>query len=515
MRFKYIPSRMPALAWAAVVPFGGDIVKVYHGNRVECSERFFVSGVWAGKFEDIGFCNSTFFCGTGGVLLQTIDNQSFTPPHTSPQTKINSLIISTNSTPLDALYHLEKDEVLLFSNSFPCLLSVANEELDPNYLGYESAFCSSQFGTKGFVKDIPLKSGKLLFIHRCENIYINNGRIVKIDEKKSGLWFDDYNDYKVKISETVSNLVDNSRSRYRKHVFGLVSTISQGYDAPAVSVWARECGCNEIITFNRPHPDDCGTAIALKLGYQHIFEEDEHSYLKNKGMLEAEGSSCCAGHTFSAFDEITGGKLFFMGTRGDSVWARQNPNVNNDLDFSYGNQFSQACLVSQEHDYRACVVEIPVPMIGSDAWEDIHAISNSEEMLHWSVGGKYDRPIPRRLLEEMGIRRDEFGRKKQGAGSSFHFNTFKSLHKKMSHDSYQSLKHYKQHLNRNRWKWLLFSIRYYWVEMPMYLNHICKKIHIKSPFSTKKCGLVDSPTTNLMILWGVDEMKKRYKEIIL
>ena len=503
---------MPRLAWAAVLPFGSDIMKVYHGNCVECSERFFVSGVWAGNFEEGGFYNSTFFCGTGGVLLQVVDNQTFTPPLLRWS---NSLIISTNTTPLDALYHLEKDDVLLFSNSFPCLLSVADEELDPDYFGHESAFCSSQFGTKGFVREIPLKSGNKLFIHRCENIFIDNGGITKIEHKESGLRFHDYQDYKGKVSETVANLVENSHSKNRKHGFGLVLTISQGYDAPAVSVLARECGCDDVITFNRPHPDDCGTAIAKKLGYQHIFEEDEHRYLKNERLFEAEGSSCCAGHTFSAFDEITGGNLLFMGTRGDSVWARQNPNANNNLDFSYGNQFSQACLACQEHDYQACVVEIPVPMIGADAWEDIHAISNSEEMRPWSVGGKYDRPIPRRLLEEMGIGREEFGRKKQGAGSSFHFNTFNSLRKKMSHDSYQSLRNYRQQLNRNRWKWLLFSIRYYWVEMPMYLTHICKKIHIKSPFSTKKCGLVDSPTTNLMILWGVDEMKKRYKEIIL
>lgn len=81
MQIQFKLSPMPAMAWAAVITKGNENVKVYHGNRVECSERFFVSGVWAGEFEDVCFYNSTFFCGTGGVLLQISDNQQLTPPH--------------------------------------------------------------------------------------------------------------------------------------------------------------------------------------------------------------------------------------------------------------------------------------------------------------------------------------------------------------------------------------------------------------------------------------------------
>ncbi len=43
----------------------------------------------------------------------------------------------------------------------------------------------------------------------------------------------------------------------------------------------------------------------------------------------------------------------------------------------------------------------------------------------WRIGGDYDRPIPRRILEQQGVRRDKFGIRKLASISSwqrFHFN---------------------------------------------------------------------------------------------
>jgi hypothetical protein len=47
----------------------------------------------------------------------------------------------------------------------------------------------------------------------------------------------------------------------------------------------------------------------------------------------------------------------------------------------------------------------------------LHAISRSEEMKHWRVGGRYDRPIPRRILEEAGIPRALFGHTKAASAA--------------------------------------------------------------------------------------------------
>ena len=57
----------------------------------------------------------------------------------------------------------------------------------------------------------------------------------------------------------------------------------------------------------------------------------------------------------------------------------------------------------------------------AENWPSIHRISNSKEMQEYSVGGKYDRPIPRRIIETKGIKRDEFMLKK-GAGFNYRFD---------------------------------------------------------------------------------------------
>jgi hypothetical protein len=45
--------------------------------------------------------------------------------------------------------------------------------------------------------------------------------------------------------------------------------------------------------------------------------------------------------------------------------------------------------------------------------QQIYALSKHQEMLPWTLGTDYDRPIPRRLAEEAGISRDSFGTRKR------------------------------------------------------------------------------------------------------
>ena len=115
---------------------------------------------------------------------------------------------------------------------------------------------------------------------------------------------------------------------------------------------------------------------------------------------------------------------------------------------------------------------VPLPMIVLDRWSEVNKISNSEEMSGWSVGGNYDRPIPRRILEEKGVSRVSFGNKKQGAGTSYHFDTYSRLKNKMSPASYQSLQLFKNHCKRNALKRWLYSISYYCNEWPTYANYM-------------------------------------------
>lgn len=63
------------------------------------------------------------------------------------------------------------------------------------------------------------------------------------------------------------------------------------------------------------------------------------------------------------------------------------------------------------------VFHCPVPFWGFARADDLFELSHAPEMKPWSIGGSYDRPIPRRILEEAGVPREMFGMKK----SATHF----------------------------------------------------------------------------------------------
>ena len=67
-------------------------------------------------------------------------------------------------------------------------------------------------------------------------------------------------------------------------------------------------------------------------------------------------------------------------------------------------------------EYRlwAGFIHCPVPYFGARQAPDINAITRSDEMVPWDVGGNYNRPIPRRIAEEAGIPRAAFGIRKRG-----------------------------------------------------------------------------------------------------
>ena len=57
-------------------------------------------------------------------------------------------------------------------------------------------------------------------------------------------------------------------------------------------------------------------------------------------------------------------------------------------------------------------VHAPIPFIGARSRKSIFDLTNSEAMRPWSIGGRYDRPVARRLAEDAGVPRHLFGQKK-------------------------------------------------------------------------------------------------------
>jgi hypothetical protein len=57
---------------------------------------------------------------------------------------------------------------------------------------------------------------------------------------------------------------------------------------------------------------------------------------------------------------------------------------------------------------RLPALAVAVPAVGAGDPEQIGVLSRSAEMAQWSIGGDYDRPIPRRIVEEAGVPRQAF-----------------------------------------------------------------------------------------------------------
>jgi hypothetical protein len=153
--------------------------------------------------------------------------------------------------------------------------------------------------------------------------------------------------------------------------------------------------------------EDSGESIAEILGMQ-TKTFDRLDYLREAGFIESENWG--SPQVFSARGEILQGRLLFTGFHGDVVWDRNSHVVGPDI---------IRCDASgsglTEFRLRVGFIHLPLAFLGCTSHSSIHRISTSAEMKPWSLMNKYDRLIPRRLLEEAGVPRKLFGTKKRAA----------------------------------------------------------------------------------------------------
>jgi hypothetical protein len=114
------------------------------------------------------------------------------------------------------------------------------------------------------------------------------------------------------------------------------------------------------------------------------------------------------------FDGITdhlAGRLgvVFTGFYGDAAWGMTDPaRADTELvwrDLS-GMSLAEGRLVGG-------YINLALPFLFGRSRKSLARISASDEMAPWRVGGNYDRPIPRRILEQAGVPRGAFGLRKK------------------------------------------------------------------------------------------------------
>ncbi len=503
MKFKYYESStMAKLAWCAIITEGSEEAYVYHGSGVETSENFFVEGAWDGEFNLGNFNQSTFLIGTGARIMEKNGGGGY-------------IVFSTPNHILERLYSITDNNKKYISNSLPLILYLSNSELDSDYLEYEMDFNSILKGLNEYKKSIPLGGNKRLNLYYYCNIILNSRNGLFIKEKQKINPFGDYKDYENRLIQTLRELIKNARSPCRKIKYGLVTTISKGYDATACAAIAKELGCDIAVTFNKPekYAEDSGLEIARMLGYKNIIMKNANDYLENSSLVEAEflsSGELGSGIIFTAFENEFRNNIVFVGTRGDKIWDKNRDDCNNCFKF---NDEIFTGTSKTENRLRVGYISLPMPLFGASQWISIHNISNSCEMEPYSIGGDYDRPIPRRILETRGVPGSMFGMSKKGAGFNYRYDNLSRIKTRMSKKSFDSFSIFYKNNRRKGINIMIHWIKFLWNSKEQYIRYFLGKMGFQFDVNNRGADAVSNPgAPSYLFNWGVYEIMKRYKD---
>lgn len=412
MQFKYHKTdTLPSLAWCARVDNECDTVAVFHGEMVETDPRGFVEGAWNGSFEELDITSATVVCGTGGVLDD------------------DTVRFSASTDSVCPLFSIVKDDSVFVSNSPVFVMAMAGEEPDPIYPFYSydvtDIWCQGLYCPNG---ELKLSSDISLRVHFSTIMSADKHCSCQFEPHPLCDAPTDYQSYHTLLVKELKQVFENAQDPGRKSRYKPLAALSTGYDSTATAALASLAGCKEAITFTdslmEDPRQDSGADNAPYFGMT-CAEYDRWQYLKMDGRAEAEFAmfTVSANAPIAAMEDQLKGSLFIGGNLGDVIWDK-NAKFYHNLSRSWSN--STAGLGQIEFRLRAGFIPIGPAYIGARHNEAIHRIINSEEMSDWSVGGKYDRPLPRRIAEEAGLPRDRFGIKKRACGHT-HFTTPKNF----------------------------------------------------------------------------------------
>ncbi|MDV3503504.1 hypothetical protein [Marinobacter sp. M-5] len=382
----------PALAWVAKFESEKpDVLSVWCGELVEFGPDFVVEGVWPGPFEEKGFDASELFYGSGVRIVGDVVR-----------------FVSSCST-VDRIWCHNDNGMVTVSNSLPCLLSIAEVDLVCDDNSYAKAVETIVKG-RGYQKHYPVSRGQLQ-IHYFENVELCGGTLTVVPKTEHTAAFPTYESYSSFLLDTASLIGQNASDAARSRPINVLSTISRGYDSPVASLLARKAGARKAFTIVSARSliprEDSGAQIAERIG----LECEEYTSCRKKFRDElwywaANGS--LQDMNFSIFNYPAGPSVMFTGFNGDMVWSRSGGKVPED----YLKRKDSTGLGFCEHRLVKGVIHCPVPFWGIRHIGDIKRLSEDVAMQPWSVGGDYDRPVPRRIAEEAGIPRELFGQTK-------------------------------------------------------------------------------------------------------
>jgi hypothetical protein len=393
-------DEIPPLAWLLDLSPGLNRPILHHGRHVELFDCGFFEGAWDGDFAQAGFDRSANVFGSGAKVDRT--SATFVPP----------------SHTVESLTFFSGDRLCAVSNSIAFICAYSGCDLAPTDWRSGERFAAITQGLSHAVQTLRFRKGLLTVVYH-HNFVIAYGSLREITPKVLSPQFEDFAAYSGYLLETARATCENAAHSARVRRYEpLITTVSSGYDSAAAAVIARMLGCREAVSLKLSQRGDLdsGAELAEILGLDlREFERAESVSCMDVTVAEflcsgAQGED----YVYRVFQDVLSGKILFAGFGGDNVWSKGRPPTVDlkRMDLT-GNSLSEFRIF---RDY----VLLPVPYIGCLRHPCLRRIANSAEMAPFSVGGEYDRPIPRRIVESAGVPRGAFARRKRAASLVFY-----------------------------------------------------------------------------------------------
>ena len=408
-RYRELPQ-LPRLAWLAVLNRDARDVLVYHGSALECRDDWMVEGTWDGEFAIGGFHDSEHFFGSG---IRTVDDAVHFVP---------------SSALVNGLFYCERRREVLVSNSLVLLLAFTGARLDPNHDYHAETYAIRQ-GAAHYARDFTVQHREIKAFYQVYDLSLVASpwadAPLTFTSLRAAPAVRSFAQYRELVDATLRRLRVNYTSPDRRAPLGAFATISSGYDSAAVAVLVKDLGVEAYFTCRRSNTHmprwasrravDDGTPIARRLGLATIPLDTRRSRVTEDELyFLAPGCAppTLALHGLARHIERRRPAVLFTGFLGDEVWDR-DPRERRYQDAGITRGDTTALMLS-EIRLKSGFINVPVPALCARRVQDLAVVSDSTEMAPWRLGaGDYDRPIPRRILEEAGVPRALFaGRKK-------------------------------------------------------------------------------------------------------
>jgi hypothetical protein len=392
---RLVPT-LPPMAWLYRMPRQSR-PELLHGKSVEVWTNGFFEGCFAGRWqtEDFAECSEVF---GSGLKIKDGIHQFVTPSHT-----------------LEGLFTLSRADELAVSNSLSFLLEFYQVTL-PVDLNYGPRFASAAFGIDAYEQSLARTTAGNISRVLFDNLTVTRDFKTSHTRKPLGPSFTNYRSYVQHLTDVLQSAFANAGDPARTVRFAPLATCSTGYDSAASAAIAKPLGCRTAVTLknSRGGGIDSGRPVGQALGLEVAELERAQNVEKFEDFAEflatgMGGEDYCFRH----FAPLVERRILLTGFHGGRIWdLHAKPNaVIARVDIS-GSSL-------QEFRLHRNFIHLPVPMIGARRQPDVVAISQQEEMRPYRMNNQYDRPIPRRLIEECGVTRELFGQKKKAASVLF------------------------------------------------------------------------------------------------